>query len=58
MFNEPIAIQKWYGEYSLPAEPYVVEAGTDLAEYARTHGDLMINRLSFQEWLYHCEFQH
>ncbi|MFB4321665.1 DUF5704 domain-containing protein [Priestia sp. BR_2] len=34
------AIQKWYGEYSLPAEPYVVEAGTDLAEYARTHGGL------------------
>ncbi|WP_426333955.1 DUF5704 domain-containing protein [Paenibacillus silvae] len=34
------AIQQWYGEYSLPAEPYVVEAGTNLAEYGRTHGGL------------------
>ncbi|WP_179292185.1 DUF5704 domain-containing protein [Paenibacillus campinasensis] len=34
------AVQKWYGEYSLPAEPYVVEAGLDIAEYGRTHGGL------------------
>ncbi|WP_169823441.1 DUF5704 domain-containing protein [Paenibacillus yonginensis] len=34
------AIQKWYGEYSLPADPYVVQAGTHLAEYGRTHGGL------------------
>ncbi|WP_413405475.1 DUF5704 domain-containing protein [Paenibacillus amylolyticus] len=34
------AIQQWYGEYSLPAEPYVVQAGTNLAEYGRTHGGL------------------
>ncbi|MFD1130674.1 DUF5704 domain-containing protein [Paenibacillus sp. PDC88] len=34
------AVQNWYGEYSLPAEPYVVEAGTDIAEYGRTHGGL------------------
>lgn len=34
------AIQKWYGEYSLPANPYVVEAGTNIAEYGRTHGGL------------------
>ncbi|MEC0207259.1 DUF5704 domain-containing protein [Paenibacillus lautus] len=34
------AVQKWYGEYSLPAEPYVVEAGMDIAEYGRTHGGL------------------
>ncbi|MGE6667949.1 DUF5704 domain-containing protein [Paenibacillus xylanexedens] len=34
------AIQQWYGEYSLPAEPDVVQAGTNLAEYGRTHGGL------------------
>ncbi|WP_435924010.1 hypothetical protein [Paenibacillus sp. DYY-L-2] len=34
------AIQKWYGEYSLPADPYVVKAGTNIAEYGRTHGGL------------------
>ncbi|MCP1187258.1 DUF5704 domain-containing protein [Paenibacillus sp. 1781tsa1] len=34
------AIQQWYGEYSLPAEPSVVQAGTNLAEYGRTHGGL------------------
>ncbi|MEF2964202.1 DUF5704 domain-containing protein [Paenibacillus sp. M1] len=34
------SIQKWYGEYSLPADPYVVEAGTNIAEYGRTHGGL------------------
>nr|WP_260866459.1 DUF5704 domain-containing protein [Paenibacillus xylanexedens] len=34
------AIQQWYGEYSLPAEPYVVQAGTNLAEYGRTYGGL------------------
>lgn len=35
-----VAEQKWYGEYSLPGEPYVVAAGTDLAEYGRTHRGL------------------
>lgn len=35
-----VSIQKWYGEYSLPADPYVVEAGTNVAEYGRTHGGL------------------
>ncbi|WP_172253179.1 DUF5704 domain-containing protein [Saccharibacillus deserti] len=34
------AIQKWYGQYSLPGDPYVVVKGTDLPEYARTHGGL------------------
>lgn len=34
------AIQRWYGEYSLPAAPYVVQAGTNIAEYGRTHGGL------------------
>ncbi|WP_237691024.1 DUF5704 domain-containing protein [Paenibacillus caui] len=34
------AVQKWYGEYSLPAEVYVAKQGTDLAEYGRTHGGL------------------
>lgn len=34
------SIQKWYGEYSLPAAPYVVRSGTNIAEYARTHGGL------------------
>lgn len=34
------SIQHWYGEYSLPADPYVVEAGFNLAEYGRTHGGL------------------
>lgn len=34
------SIQKWYGEYSLPAETYMVERGTDIAEYARKHGGL------------------
>lgn len=31
------AEQKWYGEYSLPGDPYVVAKGTNLAEYGRTH---------------------
>ncbi len=35
-----VAIQKWYGEYSLPAAPYVVQAGVNIAEYGRTHGGL------------------
>lgn len=35
-----VSIQKWYGEYSLPAEPFVVAAGTNVAEYGRTHGGL------------------
>ncbi|MEK4277581.1 DUF5704 domain-containing protein [Paenibacillus sp. FSL R7-0026] len=34
------AIQKWYGQYSLPGEPYVVKSGTNLAEYSRTNGAL------------------
>lgn len=34
------AVQKWYGEYSLPAELYAVAAGTNVAEYGRTHGGL------------------
>ncbi len=34
------ARQKWYGEYSLPGDPYLVVRGTDLAEYGRTHGGL------------------
>ncbi|WP_018978148.1 DUF5704 domain-containing protein [Saccharibacillus kuerlensis] len=34
------AEQKWYGEYSLPGDPYVVAKGTDLAEYGRTHRGL------------------
>lgn len=34
------SIQQWYGEYSLPAGVYVVKAGTDIAEYGRTHGGL------------------
>lgn len=32
------SIQKWYGEYSLPSELYAVKAGTNVAEYGRTHG--------------------
>lgn len=31
------AIQRWYGEYSLPADVYVVKKGTDLAAYGRTN---------------------
>ncbi|WP_145142282.1 DUF5704 domain-containing protein [Paenibacillus sp. Y412MC10] len=34
------AVQKWYGQYSLPGDPYVVKAGTNLAEYGRTNGAL------------------
>lgn len=34
------SVQKWYGEYSLPADIYGVVAGTDLAEYGRTHQGL------------------
>lgn len=30
------AVQRWYGEYSLPAAVYVVKKGTDLAAYGRT----------------------
>ncbi|MNP62904.1 hypothetical protein D3C76_1582380 [compost metagenome] len=33
-------MQRWYGEYSLPAELYAVPAGTNVAEYGRTHGGL------------------
>ncbi len=31
------SVQKWYGEYSLPAAPYVVPKGFNLAEYGRTN---------------------
>jgi hypothetical protein len=31
------SVQQWYGDYSLPAAPYVVPKGTDLSEYGRTH---------------------
>lgn len=31
------AVQRWYGEYSLPADVYVVKKGTDLAAYGRTN---------------------
>ncbi|OWA33939.1 hypothetical protein B9G55_16500 [Saccharibacillus sp. O16] len=34
------AVQKWYGEYNLPVDPYVVAKGTNLAEYGRTHRGL------------------
>ncbi|WP_172195399.1 DUF5704 domain-containing protein [Saccharibacillus qingshengii] len=34
------AIQKWYGQYALPGDPYVVVKGTNLPEYGRTHGGL------------------
>ncbi|WP_337035177.1 DUF5704 domain-containing protein [Paenibacillus illinoisensis] len=34
------SIQQWYGEYSIPADSYVVAQGTDLAEYGRLHGGL------------------
>ncbi len=34
------SIQRWYGEYSLPAELFAVEAGTNIAEYGRTHQGL------------------
>ncbi len=34
------AVQKWYGHYTLPGDPYVVVKGTNLAEYGRTHGGL------------------
>ncbi|MDO3412003.1 hypothetical protein QWJ34_19730, partial [Saccharibacillus sp. CPCC 101409] len=34
------SVQKWYGEYSLPGDPYVVAKGTNLAEYGRTHRGL------------------
>ncbi len=34
------AVQRWYGEYSLPAEVYAVPAGTNVAEYGRTYGGL------------------
>ncbi len=34
------AVQKWYGHYTLPGDPYVVAKGTNLAEYGRTHGGL------------------
>lgn len=35
-----VAEQRWYGQYSLPAAPYIVPQGTDLAAYGRTHGGL------------------
>ncbi|CAM3282381.1 MULTISPECIES: DUF5704 domain-containing protein [Paenibacillus] len=31
------AVQLWRGEYSLPAAPYAVPAGFNVAEYGRTH---------------------
>ncbi|MNJ44302.1 hypothetical protein D3C77_393480 [compost metagenome] len=34
------AVQKWYGEYSLPANLYAVKSGTNVAEYGRTHRGL------------------
>lgn len=29
------AVQRWYGEYSIPSDVYVVKKGTDLAAYGR-----------------------
>ena len=34
------SIQQWYGEYSLPAAPYIVKAGESLQEYHRKNGKL------------------
>ncbi|MNJ57781.1 hypothetical protein D3C77_533840 [compost metagenome] len=34
------AEQKWYGEYSLPADLYAVKTGTNVEEYGRTHRGL------------------
>ncbi|WP_334077269.1 DUF5704 domain-containing protein [Paenibacillus sanfengchensis] len=34
------SVQKWYGEYSLPADVYAVKAGTNVAEFGRTHNGL------------------
>lgn len=34
------AVQKWYGEYSLPADLYAVKTGTNVADYGRTHRGL------------------
>ncbi|MEK4045148.1 DUF5704 domain-containing protein [Paenibacillus sp. FSL H8-0048] len=31
------SVQCWFGEYSLPAAPYVVPKGFNVAEYGRTH---------------------
>ncbi len=31
------SVQRWFGEYSLPAAPYVVPKGFNVAEYGRTH---------------------
>jgi len=31
------AIQRWYGEYSIPSDVYVVKKGTNIAEYGRTN---------------------
>lgn len=28
-----VAVQRWYGEYSLPAAPYIVKKGTNLGRY-------------------------
>ncbi|WP_106766836.1 DUF5704 domain-containing protein [Paenibacillus faecalis] len=32
------SIQRWYGEYSIPSDVYVVKKGTNLAEYGRGKG--------------------
>lgn len=34
------SVQKWYGEYSLPADLYAVPMGTNVGEYGRTHQGL------------------
>lgn len=34
------SIQQWYGEYSIPADSYIVPLGTNLAEYGRLNGGL------------------
>ncbi|HEY4391046.1 MAG TPA: DUF5704 domain-containing protein, partial [Paenibacillus sp.] len=34
------SIQQWYGEYSLPAAPYIVKAGESLQEYHQKNGKL------------------
>lgn len=31
------AIQRWYGEYSIPSDVYVVKKGTNIAEYGRAN---------------------
>lgn len=52
------SVQRWVGEYSLPAAPYVVPKGFNLAEYGRTNRLDDKSPIFFAGRVHHCQFQY